>query len=297
MNQGIIGRAVGPHTAEAWRAHAGVSHSPVIAGSLIGASTTWPGSANTLSGWVEIVASSPFDACMIDLMIWTGGNNTVDGSVLIDISTGAAAAEAASILIDGIPVYGRGNYTHLRIPVRILAGTRLSYRMQAATASLANVPRVGVGFIRDIPGFPSGTSVQRIGTINRAASSYTNISVAAAVGLRRNVWATVGDLPATGKVIYLIPYAGISSGTSAVTHTIVDWGWHEASGLAVNTGVAEPREIWAAETLWYVTANESLDPTLPTVPIPGGYQGGCIVAAVDSASNLNNKFMCLAVME
>lgn len=300
MNNGILDGLANdrPFTVEGFRSLSSVINEPVAAvGSKLGATQSWPGTANTLTGWVEITASSPYDVCALDVIIFGAHTNSVDSCALIDIGIGSPGAE--TVLIDGIPIYGKGGFCYnIRFPIRVPGSTRFSWRMQAAStsASISATPGVALGFIKDIPEFPAGSSVTAVGTIARASSTYTNISVAA-VGLnRRTIWATIGDLPA-GKVIYLIPFAMASTASIGDSHTILDWGWSDQSGIAVNTQVADPREVWAAQVMGFSSSAETMESNIPTVWIPDGYYGGSIVATADLTSSLHNKWMCFAVVQ
>lgn len=295
MNEGGLASQTRVFTTEPWRSLGGVQYGPVEnPGSILRSASTWPGTANTLTGWTEIIASTPFDACMFDLVLWGGFGTSLDSSILFDISTGAGGAEAASILIDGFPIYGRVNPYTVRIPIRIAAGTRLSFRMQAADNTVTSTPGVAVGLIRDIPNFPSGSAITAVGTINRTASTYTNISVAAVQNQRRRTWAVVGDLP-LGKVIYLIPMCNISSNNAVSQHAIHDWGWIPQSGLGANTASQFPSIIVASEVVSFINSGELADLHIPTIAIPEGLNGGSLVVATDQSNSLLNKFVCFAV--
>src|SRR5262245_19255692 len=151
MNQGVLDGLMRPgFSVEPWRSMGGVSYEPVASsGSLLGSTQTWPGTANTLTSWVLITASSPYDCCAIDVVIFGGQANSTDSAALFDIGTGANGAE--TVLIDGIPIYGRVlTPLTIRFHIRKPGGTRFVWRMQAADTTITSTPAVAIGFIRDI---------------------------------------------------------------------------------------------------------------------------------------------------
>lgn len=278
--------------------NSGVQVTPVAAGPVMGASVSWPASANTLTSWTEITSSSPFACCAIDVYFSGHYQNAADTELLFDIGTGSGGSE--TVLIDGIPSFGHSRFLCVRFPVRVAAGTRFAFRVQAVTAagSLTSPadPTVALGFIRDIPEFPAGTSVQTIGPINRAASRYTN-STNTTFGQARQVWFKLGDVPA-GKMIYAIPFStGYSSGQS-VSATFSDFGWDPTTGLTFDELVPPPDFVFASDVFLYTDSSENANPVIPTVWVPDGLVGGSISVARDTAHALYRiQTAVFAVME
>ena len=105
MNRGLYRPNARPRKGGLWSTVGGVNYaSAVAATSIIGQTIAYPAAANTLTGWTQLVASTPFAACEVTVT-WAGlAQNTNATGILIDIGTGAAASEV--VLIDGIPDYG-----------------------------------------------------------------------------------------------------------------------------------------------------------------------------------------------
>lgn len=91
-------------------------------------------SANTKGSYVELSASTPFDA---DGFYLTAADGVTGRDYLIDIAVGAAGSEA--VILENIPFHtgGTGNIglAQAYIPIPIKAGTRVSARAQASTGS------------------------------------------------------------------------------------------------------------------------------------------------------------------
>lgn len=289
MNRGVLRSDVDLRTqsdrGQLWTGtDSGVQITPIGSGPVVGASVSWPATANTLTSWVEITPSSPFDCCAIDVY-FSGHREAAQATALLfDIGIGPPTE---TVFIDGIPLFGHSRFLCVRFPVRVAAGTRFSFRVQAETAagSLTSPdnPTVALGFIRDIPEFPAGSSISTVGTVDRSHSTYSYLS-SLAKGQARRVWAAVGDLPA-GKTIYLIPCPGMGFGSNGVqgSSSFVDFGWSPDTGNAPNTLVAAPAEVFCADQFTYTDTSETCNPVIPTVWVPDGYSSGSIVAAVDGA--------------
>jgi hypothetical protein len=274
----------------------GVQVTPVGAGPVVGASVAWPASANTLTSWVEITASSPFACCAIDVYFSGHYQSGADTALLFDIGIGPPTE---TVLIDGIPSFGHSRFLSVRFPVRVAASTRFTFRVQARTAagSLTSPadPTVAIGFIRDIPEFPAGTSVATIGSVDRAASTYDQVT-GWSFSQFRNVWGYVGDVPA-GKMIYAIPCCHVENATILATSQLADFGWTPESGTTYGTIVGNPQEVFCADQWTYADTAEAWNPVIPTVWLPDGYTSGGIVASVDVGNTSARRPVVFAVME
>lgn len=97
-------------------------------------------SVNTVGSFVQATASTAADSGL--LMVWNqSAINATDNGFMMDIALGAAGAE--TIIVQNLALGGTGYFTNgfgFPIPVRIPAGSRLSYRMRAGTASRSASP-------------------------------------------------------------------------------------------------------------------------------------------------------------
>lgn len=115
-------------------AQANFSDHGTNAATSLGTTVTASGSINTKGSWVQLNAATAYDMNMFWIFL---ENPSVNNSgYLIDIGIGAAASEI--VLIANIP-YGcpsnSSGIIGIPCPVAIPAGTRISARIQGATAS------------------------------------------------------------------------------------------------------------------------------------------------------------------
>lgn len=107
------------------------------------ATVTAAGTANTKGGYMEIIASTSSNATLLLAFVRSLSANGVNTAALMDIATGASSFEtiiAADIAVGshGAPANlasASGDSPIITIPFKIPASTRLSARIQCATAS------------------------------------------------------------------------------------------------------------------------------------------------------------------
>lgn len=208
---------------------------------------------NTKGDWVELVASTAADAT--GLVLVHGDATTAD--FLIDIGTGAAAAETA--IISNFPVNERttsNNTCVFMFPVAIPAGTRVSARCQSD---------VTVGQI-DIIGYLTSTTVP----VNLATSNITTYgAVTADTGgteidpgaddHAKGSWVEI-TASTTADIKWLIPMFGNKSNTARTNAAwLVDIG----------TGAAASETVVVSDLLLITNAGEdSLVPSAyPPLPV------------------------------
>lgn len=106
----------------------------INAATSLGTTITASGSINTKGSWTQLDAATAYDMNMFWVFLELPSVN--NSGILVDIGIGAAASEI--VLIANIPYLCPSNTSGLigiPCPVAIPAGTRISARMQSATAS------------------------------------------------------------------------------------------------------------------------------------------------------------------
>lgn len=106
-----------------------------VAASTTGTQVLANATANTLGSWVQIIASTAADCCMLGIHISGFSSNGPNGAV--DIGIGAAASEVIilqQLMVSYFDANGAADALFL-IPVNIPAGTRIAARCQVDHAS------------------------------------------------------------------------------------------------------------------------------------------------------------------
>ena len=105
-----------------------------------GSFVTGSGSANTKGSYVEMDASTAFTVAWFLVQLGHQAGSVTD-DFLIDIATGAAAAEVVIVdnLLCSILSTSETSCTPLLLPRAVASGTRLSVRCQQSSTSTANV--------------------------------------------------------------------------------------------------------------------------------------------------------------
>jgi hypothetical protein len=103
-------------------------------GTIVTASAT----THTKGAWAQLIASTSAETTLVSINVGALGFNATETSALIDIGTGASGSE--SVLIGDVAVgsaasQSGGGGISIVVPVKIPSGTRISARIQAATAS------------------------------------------------------------------------------------------------------------------------------------------------------------------
>lgn len=232
-----------------------VNQTADLTNTLHGISTTSPGVANTKTTWADLVASTPYDSCILIVhatAIQIAGSAT---GFSLDIGVGGAGVE--TVFIDNICWHGKARPKFWYFPVRIAAGTRLSYRYQVEQASQNII--VGCTLVPDIPEFPAGSSVVTIGGPLSATGTGVDNFTFSSTSLR-NVWQYIGANP--GIMQWAIPNPTIRSGQNFITNNVAyvaDWGWSAGvdGGASYGSTIGPPDIIWAAEQFWITDTNEA----------------------------------------
>jgi hypothetical protein len=111
------------------------------------ATVTASASTNSKGAWAEIISSTSANASLMLVFVRGLGANTVNTAALLDIGTGASGSETAIVSNVAVGSHGAGFSVStsgeapvLVIPFKVPSSTRLSARIQCATASrTANV--------------------------------------------------------------------------------------------------------------------------------------------------------------
>lgn len=161
-----------------------------------GTNVTASGSANTKGSYTEFIASSPFAAQTIWLMVHAATNNSA--LHLTDIATGAGGAE--TVVIANLMYSHRGTTSanaigfHCHIPLAIPTSTRIALRTQSTTGS--NVSQVSVGLSAS-NGAVGLTATETIG-VNTSTSHGTTVDA----GGTANTKGSYGELSASTGALY-----------------------------------------------------------------------------------------------
>lgn len=143
-----------------------------------GTTVTGSGSTNTKGSYTQITASSPVDAAWMCVCIDKALNASAN-SILLDIAIGAAASElviAANLMGAGRNTVGGANVYML--PCSIPAGTRISARLQSATASMTATVTI-ILFDDGFTGYDSACGADSLGA-NTATSLGVQLSAGTA---------------------------------------------------------------------------------------------------------------------
>ena len=183
-------------------------------------STTTPSTANTKSGWVQIIASTSAE-CGLLMLCPNGTQFATDRSVMFDIGIGAAGSEVAIAqnIAAGGAFFSWGFASP--IPVFIPQGTRISWRAQTGLASTAINGSLNIVTLRTGDNSLTPRSVDTLGAIT---SSSRGTAMSGAAGTYTEI------TPATDKpyqALLMIPSTGNTSGLPNV-----------ASNLTLGIGVA-----------------------------------------------------------
>jgi hypothetical protein len=130
--------------------------------------------AHEKGAWTPIIASTAFEADVLTLLMWGTALAANNGCALGDIGIGPSGAEEVLVANVGIGNLG-GSVTQpnsFDIPIKVPAGSRLSFRWQSARASANNA---SVNIMLGTADFASATTVDTLGA-DTATSTGTAIA-------------------------------------------------------------------------------------------------------------------------
>lgn len=237
-------------------------------GTVVTASAT----PHTKGSYTELIASTGFEACWIEIGFGEVRNSGVDTATLVDIAIGAAASE--QVIIPNLNACAATTNITLAIPsvryhfpLLIPAGERISARSQALAVS--DTVRVSVK-LYGAPTEPvwAGQQVIDYGT-NLAASR--GVSVAAGLSAAEGSWTEIVSAT-TQDHSYLIAGVGMAGDIS-----------HQESSNLIDLGIGAATEVAIAEDFpFLMTASEALVYPFPAYAwsrIPSGTR---LVARISS---------------
>jgi hypothetical protein len=114
-----------------WDVCNGISIGQQSTGTAAGTTLTSSGSANTKGSWTQLVASTASDISFVQVTVILI-TSTIG---LVDIGVGSAGNEV--VVVNNLIVHDNFDPTVISFPLSIPAGTRISARVQCATASNA----------------------------------------------------------------------------------------------------------------------------------------------------------------
>lgn len=196
-----------------------------------GLSVNTAAGANTKGSYVEVIASSPFDSVLIQILILlTTATNGLQ--MLTDIATGAGGAEAVCI-----PDIMRSNHATTAsdtgglyiLPLEIASGTRIAARCQASTGSSTEVLAITLVAAGGAPGIATfvnygantvdsgGTQIDPGGSAN-TKGSYTQItaSTSAVIQSLLSMTALAGNNSAAATATWAYDIATGAGGAEVV---------------------------------------------------------------------------------
>lgn len=95
------------------------------------ATITYSGTANTKSGWSQLIASTTADAGFLYISTGLIRDSATNTAALLDVGIGAAGSE--TVIVPNLSIGGSTELNHL-VPVKVPAGSRVAVRYQCAAA-------------------------------------------------------------------------------------------------------------------------------------------------------------------
>lgn len=256
-----------------------LSATPNTGGAGWGTSVPAAGSANTKSGWVELIASTNYNAFGFSLII---GGDSASATVvknLFDIGIGAASSEQpliSNILHNSGGLFTSGGYTQF-YPIYIPAGSRISARHQSNVASQAGRIQIFLHGIGDIPPWKAFSGAEGVGvdTSTSGGLSHTPGNTGA-----ESTWTNIGSTLARRYGAFM-PMIGTGSST-----TMTSLAYHIEFGIN-STALTE----------YYFCGNntENISFVSPPGPFYGNFETGAqmMVRAECSGTADNLEFALL----
>jgi len=225
-----------------------------------GTTVTAPGANNTKGAYTELVASSAHDADAL-LVVLQIGLNAV--GYLVDIAIGGAGSE--KVVVPNIP-HGSANSTRdtdslaVIVPLAIPAGTRISARYQASTAS-GSIVRATATLLKGNFKSPSALGVvSALGALT-ASSRGTNIDPGGTINTKGSYAELIASTAYDIKALVVIPRK-VANGLSVATWWLLD----------IAIGGAGSEKIVIADYALTASDRDILSPESTVIPvdIPAG---------------------------
>lgn len=250
---------------------------------LASITVTASNSTNTKGAWTEIIASAPADYTCLEIYIEATNINGGNSNSLLDIGFGSAGAETVVVanLSAGFRATGATNSSPpdcYIIPINVPSGTRISARLQSATAS--HTAAVKIRPINIAPIVRKNYAIDTIGAVT-ATSQGKTLPVPGSL----NVKGAYDEITAATTQDYIALIVGIQ-GAGASSFSNGNVGIDIASGasgaevdiisdIIVSSGTAETYSVQSPRSnLFYVD--------LPAgTRLSGRYQRSATNLAVD----------------
>lgn len=224
---------------------------------------------NTKTAYTQLIASTSYDANMIDLCVGGGAGAVVGFNAAFDLAVGASGSEVpilSNLLLENdYDVAATGACSsHILLPLSVPAGSRLSMRCQVSTSYNGASTYV---FINSLDLFDTGFTGSEFGaidTIGFQSGSTKGTSVTASGTI--NVKGSYAQLIASTSYDYIGYFLAYdyqtSSGANEVFRTDI------ATGAPGSEAVTHPNHFWQASE----AATQWMSPISPIYfnPIPAG---------------------------
>lgn len=197
------------------------------------AATTLTASAtsNTKGSYSQVIASTSGQTTFVVVIATAVGASTINTGCLVDIATGASGSE--TVVLSNLAFGGASASIGgliCAIPLRINSGTRISARMQSATASRTGAVRIFLYDFGDATSVP--TSADTIGS-DTAASSGTRIAA-------NNAWTQITSSTSKQYIGFVLIPSVANANIAGTNSHIYELGVG-ASGSEVVIGSVECR--------------------------------------------------------
>lgn len=179
------------------------------------------GASNTKGAWVEVVASTGFNATLIDLIILGTGTSGSSRHMLFDIGIGGSGSEV--VLVPNILVGTANSMRRYTLPLWVPAGTRVAVRYQCTDAAWINNVSVvlhNTGHLQS----ETGASALAYGA-NPAGSTGTALAIPGAINTM-GAWTQITASTSASLRSILVTATGPTSATwSSAPNALVDVGY------------------------------------------------------------------------
>jgi hypothetical protein len=175
-----------------------------------GTSLTLPGVGNTMTGWVQLAASTDFEAAGFWIMVSFDFVASGDGAVLFDVGIGGAGSEVTIIqsLVSYSDFNGMSNAYY--VPLTLPAGSRVAVRAQHP-GTVTNTLYFTLTLIsQTILGHPGFGHCETYGD-DRAATNGVQVTTTAANS--KGAWAELeASITSQARALLVVTFGGNNSG-------------------------------------------------------------------------------------
>lgn len=210
-----------------------------VTASSRGTTVTGHASANTKGSYVELTASTAFDA---DGFLLVASTPTVAVDHMLDIAVGGAGSEAVVLANLAVELYFTGGSPAVFIPVAIPAGSRVSARVQGSTGGAA----IDIALVLVKGGLAGSVGLTTATTYgaDTTTSTGTLIPYSGSPNTKDTTWTQLSASTA-GRTLAILVLAGLRGGANAASTTsLLDIG----VGAAASEEAVVPNLLLSLDT-------------------------------------------------